>query len=81
MNYYDQDCPEIQFPAKESSRDMARPKPRSWGKLKRAVRFIVGRKVVVWKFELQAEGQKITVVTDSDRGGSREDRNPLREGR
>ncbi len=74
LNYYAQDCLEMQFPAKESSRDMAKPKPRSWAKLKRAVRFLVGRKAVMWKFELQAEGQEITVVTDSAWGGSREDR-------
>ena len=52
LNYYAQACPEIQFPAKESSRDMARPKPKSWGKLKRAVGFVVGRQAALWRFEL-----------------------------
>ena len=74
FNYYAQDYPEMQFPAKEASRDMAKPKPRSWGKLKRAVRFLVGRHALVWRFELQEEGQTLTVVTDSDWGGSREER-------
>ena len=81
LNFYAQDCPEMQFPAKEASRDMAKPKPRSWGKLQRAVRFLVGRQAVVWRFELQEEGQELTVVTDSDWGAveKRESRHP--EGR
>ena len=56
----------MQFPTKEASRDMAKPMPRSWGKLKRAVRCMVGRQAVVWRFELQEEGQELMVVTDSD---------------
>jgi hypothetical protein len=44
LNYYAQDCPEMQSPAKEASRDMAKPRSESWVELKRAVRFLAGRK-------------------------------------
>ena len=47
VNYYSQDCPEALFAAKEGSKDMANPREGSWAKLKRLVRFLIGREAVV----------------------------------
>ena len=80
LNYYAQDCPELQYPAKEASKDMARPKEGSWKGVKRAVRFLLGREAVVWKFGWQEAGQKLTVFSDSDWGGSEVDRRSTSEG-
>ena len=74
LNYYGQDCPEAQYAAKEASKDMAKPRVGSWVKVKRVVRFLMGRRAVVWRFGWQDEGQEIRVYTDSDWGGSRGDR-------
>ena len=74
LNYYSQNCPGAQHSAKEASKDMAKPKLGSWGNIKRAVRFLMGREAVVWKFGWQAEGQEVRIFTDSDWGGSRADR-------
>ena len=35
MNYLSQDCPDLQFPIKQCSRDMASPFRGSWKKIKR----------------------------------------------
>ena len=74
LNYYAQDCPDVQFPAKEISRDMARPRVKSWAKVKRMARYLLSRLAVVWEFDWQSEGALLRVLTDSDWGGSREDR-------
>ena len=74
VNYYAQDCPEALFAAKEASKDMANPKSSSWVKLKRLVRFLIGREAVVWRYEWQDEGQVVWVYSDSDWGGDRADR-------
>ena len=55
LNYYAQDCPGAQFASKEASNEMAEPREGSWGKVKRAVRFLIRRRAVVWKFGWQAE--------------------------
>ena len=43
-------------------------------KLKRLVRFLIGREAVVWKYGWQEEGQVVWVFSDSDWGGDRADR-------
>ena len=80
LNYYSQDCPEGQYAAKEASKDMAAPRVESWGKVKKAVRLLLGRKAVVWRFGWQLGGQEVLVFTDSDWGGSRGTGGPRREG-
>ena len=72
LNYYAPDCPDLQFVAKEVSRDMSNPSLRSWKKLKRAARYLVGREALVWKYVYQAPVDNLTVWIDSDWGGSRE---------
>ena len=74
LNYYAQDCPDIQFGAKEASKDMANPTEGSWQRVKKPTRYLVGRGAIVWKFGWQEEGQEVTAITDSDWGGSRGDR-------
>ena len=69
LNFYSQDCPDTQFLAKEVSRDMAKPRMKSWAKVKRVAKYLVGRDSVVWKFRWQEEEQTMSVWTDSDWGG------------
>ena len=66
------DCPDIQFPIKESSRDMARPTRGSWAKLKKVVRYLVGRRRVVWHFGWQEEPTEGELLVDSDWGGGKD---------
>ena len=47
MNFLGQDSPEMQYPAKEVSKDMAVPKRGSWKRLKKVVRLVAGRERVV----------------------------------
>ena len=74
LNYLAQDSPDLQYAAKEVARDMARPRVGAWRRLKRVVRYVLGRESVVWKFGWQEDGQGLTARSDSDWGGSREDR-------
>jgi hypothetical protein len=53
---------------------MARPTAGAWEKVKKVARYLVGREAVVWKFGWQEEGSGVAVWTDSDWGGSRDDR-------
>ena len=71
LNFLSQDNPELQFPAKELSRDMAHPTVGSWSRLKKTVRFLVSRRRVVWRFDFQEDPGRLRVYTDSDWGGDR----------
>ena len=68
LNFLGHDSPELQFPAKELSKEMARPTHGSWHRLKKVVRFLVGRSSVVWEFEWQEEAGCVRVFADSDWG-------------
>jgi hypothetical protein len=70
INFLSQDCPELQYPAKELSREMCKPKCGSWKRLKKVARFLVKRRRVVWKFGWQDEVSIIEAFSDSDWGGS-----------
>ena len=74
LNFLGQDSPDVQFPAKELSKDMSSPRRSSWARLKKAVRFLVGRARVRWKFKWQEEATEICVFADSDWGGDRRSR-------
>lgn len=74
LNFLGQDSPDLQFPAKELSKEMSRPRRSSWARLKKTVRFLVGRKCVVWRFAWQDEVGVVQVFADSDWGGDRRSR-------
>ena len=50
VNYLATDQPDLQFASKEACRDMAAPDGRSWRKLKRIGRYLLGRQQVVWRY-------------------------------
>ena len=43
LNYLGQDSPDVQFPAKVQSSEMANPTTASWRRLKKVFRILVGR--------------------------------------
>ena len=55
VNFLSLDCPDLQFPVKVCSREMADPTRGSWKSLKKIARYLVGRESVVWGFEWQEE--------------------------
>ena len=69
LNFLSLDCPDLQFVSKDASRDMATPKNGSWGGLEKIVRYLVGRKRVIWFYEWQDEVSEVEVFGDSDWGG------------
>ena len=69
LSFLGQDSPETQYPAKEISRDMAKPKTGSWKRLKKVIRFVAGREAVVRRYPWQDGVAEIDVYTDSDWGG------------
>ena len=74
VNFLSQDCPDLQFPAKEVCRDMATPTRMAWKRLKRLARYLISRRAVVYKLEWQEEGSPLKVYTDSDWAGCRRTR-------
>ena len=74
MNFLSQDCPDLQFPVKECSKQMARPTKGAWKSAKKIARYLVGREKVVWKYDWQEEGDETYTVTDSDWGGNSRER-------
>ena len=74
LNFLGQDSPDLQFPAKELSKSMSKPTARSWQRLKKSVRFLVGRRRVAWRFEWQEEVGGVQAFADSDWGGDRRTR-------
>ena len=64
MNYLAQDSQDLQYPAKEVSREMARPKRGARRRLNKVVKYVAGRKAVVWKYDYQEEAEGLKVRTD-----------------
>ena len=64
-NYLCLDCPDLQFPTKETSREMAKPIVGSWKRMKKIARYLVNRDRVVW----QEEPNFSHLCTDTDWGG------------
>ena len=81
MNYLAQDSPDLQYPFKEVSRELARPKVGAWRKLKKMARYMLGRKAVLWQYRWQDEAEYLEAKLDSDWGGNREDRKSTSGGR
>jgi hypothetical protein len=74
MNYLGLDCPDLQFPVKQCSREMSNPTKGSWKLAKKIARYLVGRISITWRFKWQEESNKSWVSTDSDWGGNSRDR-------
>ena len=74
VNFLAQDCPDLQFPAKEVCRDMSFPTVASWARLKRLARYLVTRKAVIFQYEWQDEGKLMRLYTDSVWAGCRRTR-------
>ena len=53
LNFLAQDSPDLQYPAKEVSKDMAKPMWGSWKKLKKVVRYLVAGRTVEWRYGWQ----------------------------
>ena len=74
MKYLGQDRSEIQFAIKELSKEMSCPSKKSWGRLKRLLRYVKGRpRYRIW-FGYQKAPSKITVWSDSDFAGCKKSR-------
>ena len=71
-NYLSLDCPDLQFPVKECSREMSNPTRSSWAKAKKIARYLVGRKRVVWEYGWQEEMEEALLLVDSDWGGGKD---------
>jgi hypothetical protein len=71
-NYLAADRADIQYAVKEICRGMAAPKRLHHKKLKRLVRYLVGRPRIVSKFNWQAEEGEVAGYTDSDWAGCKE---------
>ena len=71
LNFLSQDSPELMYPAKEVSGEMANPIRGGWKRLKKVTRFVKSRKAVVWEFPWQDEHQELETYADSDWGGRR----------
>ena len=74
INFMGQYCPDVQFPIKACSRDLAKPTRGAWKKLKKLARYLLMREAIVWEYNWQGPGCQSYVVSDSDWGGSAKDR-------
>ena len=77
-NYLSQDRPDINFATKELCREFSAPSQKSYLRLKRLVRYLVGLPRLVYKFDFIAKGQTpsdtIELYVDTDFAGCRETR-------
>ena len=80
FNFMSQDCPDLQFPIKPCSREMAKPTRGSWRHLKKVARCLMNVERIVWELELQNEPKFSHTVGDSDWGGNVKDRKPTSGG-
>ena len=71
LNFLSQDSPELMYPAKEISTEMANPVKGGWKRLKKVSRFLKARESVVWEFPWQDECVELHTYGDSDWGGRR----------
>jgi hypothetical protein len=70
LNYLGQDRPDVQFAAKEVCQGMAVPTVGGIGKVKRAVRYLVGARRLVWDMGVSDDHDRIDVMVDSDWAGA-----------
>ena len=70
-NYLAQDRVDIQYPCKECSRRMARPRQGDWAALKRIGRYLKGAPRLIQLFKWQEMPKSVGVFADSDWAGCR----------
>ena len=68
-NFLSLDCPDLQFPVKQMSREIAKPMVGSWKRMKKIARDLVNRKKVIWHFKWQCYCSGSRVCGGSDWGG------------
>ena len=68
-NFLSFDCPDLQFPVRQMSREMAKPMVGSWKRMEKIARYLVNRKRIIWHFKWQDTIDKANVCGDSDWGG------------
>lgn len=75
-NYLGLDRYDIQYAAKEVSRDMARPRKSSWEKMKRLGRYLLQYPRLVWRFEQTEDTgpEYLDIFSDSDWAGDKVER-------
>ena len=70
-NFLSLDCPDLQFPVKDMSREMSKPTIGSWKRVKKVARYLINRERIVWEFKWQDEAKYSHTCADSDWGGRR----------
>ena len=73
-NYLAQDRPDIQYAVKELCRKMSSPDSKSWMRLKRLGRYLVGEPREKLEFKFQDMPEELHVWVDTDHAGCRETR-------
>ena len=71
-NYLAADRGDIQFAVKELCRDMSNPTVRSWKRLKRLGRYLLGKPRMVQHYEWQGVGEVLEAYGASDWAGCKE---------
>ena len=74
VGFLAQDCPHLQFQAKELARHMSQPTKGGVQRLKRVVRFLRGHSRPVQEFVMQESVSQLVVYTDSDWAGDEVER-------
>ena len=71
LNYLSADRPDIQYATKEICREMSAPTTGSWRRLVRIGRYLLGRRRLVWNFELQNFTDTVDAFSDANWAGCR----------
>ena len=50
LNFLSLDRPDLQYPVKQCSQEMARPTRGSWKRMKKIARYLIGSPSVIWMF-------------------------------
>ena len=80
LNYLAPDRPNVQYAVKEVCRNMSAPRLSDWAKLKRFVRYLVGRPRLITKMDYQYRVVEFKVCSDSNWVGCRTTQKPTSGG-
>ena len=69
VNYLALDRIELAYAAKELCREFSAPTKSSWERLKRCVRFLVGKPRVLWRYDWQDATSQVDAYVDTDFAG------------